>query len=347
MMRFLLPFFDDSTLLFAKRLGGNLVRRGHSVTYCLTLETQSRLSTRQMKMLLQEERYVTAESVISYIRRNEFDAVIAAKVMPSIRLALKNPKYRANTARPSFIVFQPGLELTPERGFSLRRLYDAVFLMSTKHAALFRSMYAVKGQHVSYGHPSFSWPAASVNTDTGHIVFFAQAISPATLESRLHILKMLNAMAKRYSHRNVVIKLRHLPDENARHVHREEYPYPVLARDYVDDLAQNLSFFSGTMEEVLSNTGYAITCTSTAAMDSLAAGVPTAVYLDFTEFYLDKLTRPMHNEFAESNIIASLEDILHLRAEQVSKKWMANYFRGDDLYEELEEAVLRKQSALC
>jgi hypothetical protein len=187
--------------------------------------------------------------------------------------------------------------------------------------------------------------AGAGDDPAGDIVFFPQAISPRTRAGRLHVLRALDAMARAAPGRRVVVKLRHLPGENAAHVHRETYPYPALARALARGTgrapAPNLVWADGPAEAALAGAACALTCTSTAAMDAISAGVPTAVHTGYVENHRDPLAAAMAREFAGSGLDLPLAELLRLRLRRPAAAWMETRFRGDDLFEELEEVVAR------
>ena len=93
------------------------------------------------------------------------------------------------------------------------------------------------------------------------------------------------------------------------------------------------------MDEALAAAGFCITCTSTAAMDAIGAGVPTMVYVDYPENYLDPLAKPMRQEFKESGLLAGIPQIMELAASTASPQWYNSRFRGEDFLNELIHAV--------
>jgi hypothetical protein len=161
--------------------------------------------------------------------------------------------------------------------------------------------------------------------------FFAQAISPRTRASRLHMLRVLAAIARAHPDRPVRLKLRHLPGENAAHLHREEHDYPALLAALPGGRPANLDLVAGPMATALERAGIGITCTSTAAADLLGAGIPTLVHLDYVENYLDPLVAPMRAMFAGSGLIAGLEDLLALRCPPPDPAWLAGFLCPRDL----------------
>ena len=347
-MRLLLPFFDDSSLIFAVFLADMLDDRGHEVVLCDTAARSGALSARQRATHLGARAVRTAPSLIPVMDQVKPDAVITSKATPEIKRHLADMSHADRRGGPCWVAFMPGLEFTPETGIRNRIDFDAVFTNTVTHRDLFQRIAPPRsGRVVSFGHPYFRhpdiWrgPDAAGRPGPGDIVFFPQAISPVTKRGRIHMLRVLDAIARANPDRRVVIKLRHLPGENARHSHRELHAYPDLAKRLRGGVARNVAWASGTMADALSGAACAITCTSTAAMDAIAAGVPTAVHTQYVEAYRDPLSAPMRREFAGSGIDLPLRDLLDLRIPRPDPTWMAERFRGDDLYDELEAIIGR------
>lgn len=344
-MNICLPFFDDSTLIFAGVMGRHMAARGHNITLTRLVDRENpaldQISKRQLDLHLQGVDYSTIypDEIIQVL--SDQDSLIFSKVPKSASAALADPEYRGRKDRPCYIAFQPGLEFTPHRGFQNRRQMDAVFLTNRQHIDIVKKANRPNATgYISSGHPYFLTPKKPFgNESTGDIVFFTQAISPSSLAGRLHMLDIMAAIARRNPDRKVLIKLRHLNNENVNHVHKELYPYQDILAEGAESLPENVEFLVCSMEEALARASFCITCTSTAAMDSLSAGIPTSVYTDYKGYYEDRHAKGMNSEFEESGIISSLTDLLNLRVKIPRKDWMQRYFRGDDLFVEIEGII--------
>ena len=185
---------------------------------------------------------------------------------------------------------------------------------------------------------------AHTGPETGHerrdIYFFTQALSPATRRGRMHMLEVMAALARAYPERDVWIKLRHLPHENRSHLHRERYDYASLMQ-HLSDVPPNLKLTACTMDEALAGAAFGITCTSTAAIDVVRAGVPCMVHLDYVDNYRDGLMPHMRRLFQGSGLITGLEDLLALRAPPPNPDWVANMFCPPDLGAQVLETIAR------
>lgn len=251
---------------------------------------------------------------------------------------------RHMVARSCVIAFQGGLEFDLARGFHNRCHADAVFIVPQGGIAACHHHMRHEDtgpQYIGFGHPAFVSPGTPVDPAMRRdIYFFAQVISPVTRGGRLHILKMLAAIARANPDRTVWLKLRHLPHENKRLLHRERYSYADLIGTPGLSVPDNLRLTLDSMEEILENASLGITCTSTAAVDLIRAGVPTLVYLDYVENYLDPLAALMRRLFSGSNLVAGLEDVLHLRAQAPDPAWLKTLFcPADRLVAQIQEAI--------
>ena len=335
----LLPFSDDSTLFFALRMRDCLRAADPDIAVSMGwLTDESALSDRQMSQLLPEgpDLAIRNADFAEILPSGQFRAVLTCRVFRGLGGALRDPEVAAVADRACVIGFLGGLDFFPETGYFRRRNCDGVYLFPSNEIPAFKAQadeWEPAWRDVGFGHPSFLQPQAlpkDALTDRKDIYFFAQALSPSTKRGRMHILRALAAMARAYPDRRVWIKLRHLPDENQNHLHREKYDYPSLMSQ-MSDLPSNLNYTACTMNEALATAAFGITCTSTAAIDVVREGVPCMVHLDFVDNYMDGLVEPMRRLFASSGLITSLEDMLHLRARAPDPVWVNSMFCPRDL----------------
>ncbi|WP_326809460.1 hypothetical protein OHB04_16280 [Streptomyces sp. NBC_01775] len=120
------------------------------------------------------------------------------------------------------------------------------------------------------------------------VVFAVQPSVPASREDRAYLLGRAVAHALRHPEREVLIKLRSKPGEHTTHI--EEQPYQKLVRKLPGSdgahggLPANCRLVYGHMGQILDRAaltgGLLVTVSSTAALESLHRGVPTAVLTD-------------------------------------------------------------------
>jgi len=343
--RLLLPFCDDSTLIFARRMRDVLRESapGSQVTLGYYLPEQA-LSPRQLKTLLPDADFIEFDknSLLQAVESGEYSAIITSRVYSPLANALKTPAFKNLRHRAQVISFLGGLDFFPERGYANRIPCDGVFLFprsDIKDFTEYAAIQAAKNSRLSvplvgFGHPTFLEPSGGTPADLAarkDIYFFAQAISPLTCRGRLHVLEVIVALAEAYQDRTVWIKLRHLPDENTRHLHREKYDYTTLLQRAFPDAPTNLKLTACTMDEAMQNAALGITCTSTAAIDLVREGLPTMIYLDYVDNYMDPLAAGMRRIFRKSGLVTSLDDVLHLRTNAPDPAWVEQFFCPRDL----------------
>lgn len=111
------------------------------------------------------------------------------------------------------------------------------------------------------------------------VCFAVQPSVPRSRRARLHLLERAATHARRYPERMVLMKLRSLPGEHTTHI--EAHPYQSLIGQLENPAPPNLQLGYGNMGEVLDRTDLLVTVSSTAALESLHRGIPTAILTDF------------------------------------------------------------------
>ena len=345
MRRLLLLFCDDSTLIFALRLRDLLRNLDQPPEMTLGFYTpEQALSLRQFETLLPEGDHVilNKDVLLTAMQDGHYDAILTSRVFRSLSNALKTPAIKHLRHRARVISILGGLDFFPERGYANRLPCDGVFLFPRSDLERFAEFATAQTDQCSnlapplmdFGHPTFLTPSAQAPADIDSrkdIYFFAQAISPMTRRGRLHVLEAMVALAEANPDRTVWIKLRHLPDENAQHLHREKHDYPSLLQAVFPEAPANLKLTACPMDEAMQDAALGITCTSTAAIDLIREGLPTMVYLDYVDHYMDPLAAPMRRVFCDSGIVTSLDDLLHLRHHAPNPEWVQQVFCPRDL----------------
>jgi len=344
-LQILIPFCDDSTLIFATRMRKLLQDARHKPQVDLAYyQPEASLSARQLEMLLPNEKYARLDfdrlSAIAESAR--YDAILTSRIFRPLTMLLQDASFRNNTARARIFGFLGGLDFFPEQGLMRRKHCDAVYLFPRPVLEQFRAISTCT--EVGFGHPSFLRPVVSSETPhntSGDIYFFTQAISPTTRRGRRHMIAVMAAIARANPDRKVWIKLRHLPEENQLHLHREKHDYPGLFATDLPDPPANLALTACSMDEALKGAALGITCTSTAAIDLVREAVPTMVYLDYVDNYADPLAAPMRRLFTGSNLVTPLDDVLNLRSQRPDESWINEMFCPRDLADELLARIAR------
>ncbi|MGW3913701.1 DUF6716 putative glycosyltransferase [Streptomyces sp. NPDC005070] len=148
------------------------------------------------------------------------------------------------------------------------------------------------------------------------LTFAVQPSVPKGRVSRLELLERAAAHARRHPDRLVLMKLRSLPGEHTTHV--EADPYQLLIERMTEPAPGNLRLVYGNMGEVLDRTDLLVTVSSTAAMESMHRGIPTAILTDFG-------VREAHGNhyFVHSGCLASWDDLDAGATPRVDPAWAA------------------------
>ena len=345
-MKILLPFYDDTSLFFVARMKELLKGKDiECISYYFKNGRQEfdRISQRQMEAILPggPDLIATSNELLSG-EIEDYDAVITCKVTAELRKLVDDSSYMMRRNRPYFVAFQPGLEFTPTVGVRNRKNFDIIFLNNEKDFVEFEPSLRRRDRpnYISWGHPYFLMPKSLKEDTGGDVYFFAQAVSPNTYNGRMHMAESLRAIAIANPNRKIIIKLRNLPSENLNHVHKEDKSYMELFEDLWGQ-PSNIVFSTCTMKEALEKSSIVITCTSTAAMDAVSAGIPTMVYTDYVEHYLDPKAKNMYKLFSESGIVTSLRSLLELDYQRPRKSWLKRNFSEDVLSELLNRISMK------
>ncbi|MFJ3309061.1 DUF6716 putative glycosyltransferase [Streptomyces sp. NPDC086549] len=134
------------------------------------------------------------------------------------------------------------------------------------------------------------------------LTFAVQPSVPKGKAARLRLLERAAAHARHHPERQVLMKLRSLPGEHTTHV--EADPYQLLVEELAEPAPANLQLVYGHMGEVLDRTDLLVTVSSTAALESMHRGIPTAILTDFG-------VREAHGNhyFIHSGCLASWDDL--------------------------------------
>ncbi|MFD7666185.1 DUF6716 putative glycosyltransferase [Streptomyces sp. NPDC059788] len=169
-------------------------------------------------------------------------------------------------------------------GLLLRHGADVVLANSRHDADRFRAVYegvgADGGSVVECALPFLGGaPYEPADGDRPYtVVFAAQPSVPDRRDDRTYLLRRAADHARRNPGREVLVKLRSKPGEHTTHI--EELPYQKLAARLPGGLPPNCRLAYGNMGEVLDRTDLLVTVSSTAALESLHRGIPTAVLTD-------------------------------------------------------------------
>lgn len=190
--------------------------------------------------------------------------------------------WRGRTRRPVVVTGYVGVVYEKlADGLLLRAGADVVLANSADDARRFREVYEGVGYRtgsiVETALPFLGGDPYKPDESRPFTVTFAvQPSVPDSRKDRLHLLRRAVAHARLHPSREVLVKLRSKPGEHTTHI--EEQPYQKLVAAL--EPPANVHLVYGNMAEVLDRTDLLVTVSSTAALESLHRGIPTAVLTD-------------------------------------------------------------------
>lgn len=221
--------------------------------------------------------------------REPYDVIVLALVGGAVQAVLHGARalWPEPAARPVFVTGYVGVVYEKlADGLLLRHGADLVLANSRHDAGRFRGVYegvgadagAVVETVLPFLAPVGGKAYEPVSATAHRVVFAVQPSVPDTRADRAYLLRRAAEHARLHPGREVLIKLRSRPGEHTTHL--EELPYQRLAEQFPGGLPSNCRLVYGNMGEVLDTTDLLVTVSSTAALESLHRGIPTAVLTD-------------------------------------------------------------------
>ncbi len=276
---------------------------------------------------------------------DDFDphAVLLALRGPFVRVIAPRLLRRRN--RPVLVSGFPGLTIPAvPKAVIYREQTDLIVLHSRREVREFSANAAGLGIDRRFGLATLPFLTPAEATDASgaggtDVIFAAQAKVPVGADDRTRVLSALAELARRQPGRRVVVKVRALAGEAQ--THDEAYDYADLIERVGDAsgggdgggdgggraaLPTNLVVEDGPMAAHLARAGALVTVSSTAALESIALGIPTLLLDDFG------VSPTMINTvFEEAGLFGSTDDLAHGRFRLAEPGWLAdNYFHGED-----------------
>ncbi|MFE5868050.1 DUF6716 putative glycosyltransferase [Streptomyces roseifaciens] len=230
---------------------------------------------------------VTGTEFVRSAGRDRCDVVVLACVGGAVQAVVHGlaAAWEGEPRRPVVVTGYVGVVYEKlADGLLLRHGADLVLANSPHDAARFREVYEGVGADASC---VTEWALPFLGDRNGPardqvrpftVVFAAQPSVPESRADRTYLLRRAVAHARAHPEREVFIKLRSKPGEHTTHI--EELPYQKLALRLPGGLPANCRLVYGHMGEVLDRTDLLVTVSSTAALESLHRGIPTAVLTD-------------------------------------------------------------------
>ncbi|MFI9204692.1 DUF6716 putative glycosyltransferase [Streptomyces sp. NPDC053048] len=256
-------------------------------------------------------REVTPAEFTAATDRARHDVIVLACVGGAVQAMLHGLAHAwgAAPARPVVVTGYVGVVYEKlADGLLLRHGADVVLANSRHDAERFRAVYAGAGAPAHSVTPCalpFLGGAPYPGARQGRpytVVFAAQPSVPEGRADRAYLLERAARHARLHPGREVLIKLRSKPGEHTTHL--EEHPYQKLAARVPGGLPANCRLAYGHMGDVLDRTDLLVTVSSTAALEALHRGVPTAVLTDLG------IREPLGNHhFLGSGCLASWDEL--------------------------------------
>ncbi|ARF57093.1 DUF6716 putative glycosyltransferase [Streptomyces gilvosporeus] len=229
-------------------------------------------------------------------------------------------------------------------GLLLRHGADVVLANSRHDADRFRAVYRGVGADdssvVECALPFLGGDRYTGEHDPYTVVFAAQPSVPDSRADRTYLLRRAVEHARKHPEREVLIKLRSKPGEHTTHI--EELPYQKLAAKAPGGLPANCRLVYGNMGEVLDRTDLLVTVSSTAALESLHRGIPTAV---LTDLGVREVLGNHH--FLGSGCLASWDELDAGHRPEPDPDWLARQGVASDVpYEKAFDAARDRVTAL-
>lgn len=230
-----------------------------------------------------ELREVTANEFLHAVKDDSYDVIVLALVGGAVQALLHGLAALKMPLRPVVVTGYVGVVYEKlADGLLLRHGADVVLANSRHDVDRFRAVYEGVGADASSvteaALPFLGGTPYRPEAGRDTVVFAAQPSVPESRAHRTHLLRRLVEHARLHPGREVLLKLRSRPGEHTTHL--EELPYQKLAEKLPGGLPPNFRLVYGNMGEVLDRTDLLVTVSSTAALESLHRGIPTAILTD-------------------------------------------------------------------
>lgn len=230
------------------------------------------------------------ESVPDFVESDELaaaDAVVLALPGGGVQAVLHGLARRWPKAGRRPLVVSGYVGVVYEKhveGLLMRSGSDVILANSPADAAAFRALLAGAGAEADVVVPTvlpFLGTAGSARAPgvPFTVTFAAQPGVPGARADRELVVRRLIRHAALHPEREVLLKVRARLGEHS--THREDHPYQVLGARIGVPRPSNLHVVHGNMGDVLDRTDLLVTVSSTAAVEAMHRGIPTAILTDF------------------------------------------------------------------
>ncbi len=261
-----------------------------SIPVGLLLASLRRPSAQQLADSGVRQEPTVVESITEFVESAELDAtdaVVLALPGGAVQAVLHGlaRRWPKPGRRPLVISGYVGVVYEKHvEGLLLRSGSDVILANSPADADAFRTLLAGAGGDPSVVVPTvlpFLGPADSARAAGAPftVTFAAQPGVPGPRADRELVVRRLIRHATLHPEREVLLKVRARLGEQS--THREDHPYQLLGPRLGVPKPSNLHVVHGNMGDVLDRTDLLVTVSSTAAIESMHRGIPTAILTDF------------------------------------------------------------------
>ena len=230
------------------------------------------------------------ESVPDFVESDELaaaDAVVLALPGGGVQAVLHGLARRWPKAGRRPLVISGYVGVVYEKhveGLLMRSGSDVILANSPADAAAFRTLLAGAGAEADVVVPTVLPFLGTAGSARGPgvpftVTFAAQPGVPGARPDRELVVRRLIRHAALHPEREVLLKVRARLGEHS--THREDHPYQVLGARIGVPRPPNLHVVHGNMGDVLDRTDLLVTVSSTAAVEAMHRGIPTAILTDF------------------------------------------------------------------
>ncbi|WP_435242358.1 DUF6716 putative glycosyltransferase [Streptomyces cucumeris] len=299
-------------------------------------------------------REVTGPGFVRAMDRDRYDIIVLSLVGGAVQAMVHGlaHAWRGAARRPVVVTGYVGVVYEKlADGLLLRHGADVVLANSRHDAERFREVYRGVGAPADsvvecalpfLGGARYDERARLGRAHPGGTVVFAvQPSVPDNRADRTYLLRRAVEHARSHPDREVVVKLRSKPGEHTTHI--EELPYQKLIDRLGDGVPANFRLAYGNMGEVLDTADLLVTVSSTAALESLHRGVPTAVLTD-----LGIRESLGNHHFLGSGCLASWDELDAGHRPEPDPGWLARQgVAADGPYETWFDAARERVAALA
>ena len=313
---------SDTRLKWAAHLAAAIP---NTVTECRSLDTRQALSERQVAELgLPNHDVVPLRSLRDGSAIAGYGIVVACMTGGELYRLRRVAERRASAGgRPLLVTGYAGVVYEKHlEGILWRIGYDVICANAESDAAMFARWLGeldVSSESLRVAGLAIARNAEPVETawPPRRIVFAVQPDVPERRVDRVALLGELVSYAVRHRDREVVVKLRSLPDEVT--THPEAHNYAALLAEEFPHAPPNISCVYAPMSEVLDRTDLLITVSSTASMEAWARGIPVGILGDVG------LGESLWNHhFVASGAVTSIRALADDWIPTVKSEWLAD-----------------------